>query len=78
MDSVSEHQIIVVFLERANIHGKRESSTHLRGLGLKFQLSNHYQGIILYFLQILPLPPGGSGGKESACNVGDPGSIPGS
>ena len=22
--------------------------------------------------------PGGSGGKESACNVGDPGSIPGS
>ena len=21
--------------------------------------------------------PGGSGGKESACNVGDPGSVPG-
>ena len=25
----------------------------------------------------LPYFPGGSGGKESACNVGDPGSIPG-
>ena len=25
----------------------------------------------------LPYFPGGSGGKESACNAGDPGSIPG-
>ena len=26
---------------------------------------------------ILGTPPGGSGGKESACNAGDPGLIPG-
>ena len=33
-----------------------------------------------FCVKIYPLlgSPGGSDGKESACNVGDPGSIPGS
>ena len=31
----------------------------------------------LYPLSIYPLITGGSDGKASACNVGDPGSIPG-
>ena len=30
-----------------------------------------------YVPSLLDLPPGGSDGKESACNAGDPGSIPG-
>ena len=29
------------------------------------------------FLLFLPLFPGGSDGKESACNAGDPGPVPG-
>ena len=36
-------------------------------MGLKIRKSHMYMGF-----------PGGSDGKESACNAGDPGSIPGS
>ena len=31
----------------------------------------------MYVPSLLDLPPGGSDGKESDCNAGDPGSIPG-
>ena len=38
-----------------------------------------YDGVNLYLFTSIYLDfPGGSDGKESACNVGDPGSIPGS
>ena len=31
----------------------------------------------IHYMPTLPQFPGGSGGKASACNAGDPGSIPG-
>ena len=34
-------------------------------------------GAVLYFLRIYYIFPGSSYGKESACNAGDVGSIPG-
>ena len=48
------------------------SSAHLKCQGLNFTHTNKYSLIlpVFYF-------PGGSDGKESACNVGDLGSIPG-
>ena len=36
-----------------------------------------YSGNVIEFLEIKPGFPGGSDGKESSCNVGDMGSIPG-
>ena len=47
------------------------SSAHLKCQGLNFTHTNKYSLIlpVFYF-------PGGSDGKESACNVGDLGSIP--
>ena len=39
-------------------------------------LNNKYIFIIIYIMNILGFP-GDSDGKESACNAGDPGSIPG-
>ena len=36
-----------------------------------------YSGKVIEFLEIKPGFPGGSDGKESSCNVGDMGSIPG-
>ena len=52
----------------------------LRGLSTCFSLgleclSSHPHGSHLYFSQVFP---SGSDSKESACNPGDPGSIPGS
>ena len=48
------------------IHGS------LRYLSCKLELIQHK----LIFLIVIPLP-GGSDGKESACSVGDLGSLPG-
>ena len=48
----------------ATVHGITKSPTRLR---LHFLFFRHKQGF-----------PDGSVGKESACNVGDPGSLPGS
>ena len=39
---------------------------------------NQVGGLILYYLVLRLLFPGSSAGKESTCNAGDPGSIPGS
>ena len=40
------------------------------------RLHFHFDSIILLFTLILLGFPGGSDGKESACNAGDPGLIP--
>ena len=37
----------------------------------------HFPNLVHYFAQVNSSFPGGSAGKESACNVGDLGSIPG-
>ena len=34
--------------------------------------------VVMFIVCVSPLFPGGSEGKASACNAGDPGSIPGS
>jgi len=44
----------------------------------RMSLNFNFSSVVLMFRLGIMGFPGGSDGKESACNVGDPGSIPGS
>ena len=43
----------------------------------RMSLNLNFSNVVLMFILGVMGFPGGSDGKESACNVGDPGSIPG-
>ena len=53
---------------QAIIHGVTKNGTQLSPHAHRYTLYTYALYIHMYF-------PDGSGGKESACNVGDPGSI---
>ena len=55
---------------QVTVHGVTESQTGLSNYYYAIRITRLPCVIFVYF-------PGGSDGKESACNAGDPGSIPG-
>ena len=56
----------------ATVHGVAQSGTRLKGLSSSFAAAFFYCYLYIYWL------PRWFGGKESACQAGDSGSIPGS
>ena len=75
---LSIHQLmnIWVFLLLATMNNEAMNIHIHEHMGI--YLFNVYQGVELLERMVTPGFPGGSNGKESACNKGDLGSIPGS